>query len=203
MQCLQLLTWSSATRVELGAGSGLVSLAIALGLRPNGISNTLHVTDGLDVLLPLIGMFLLEDLIKMMSVLELLNIRLISAWLCRMLTAPEQNISLNKENIGETTTVIPSQLQWGKPLPNGVPEHPDILLVADCCYVEASFPLLFSTMMELIGKETMCFFYYKKRRRADKDMIRMLMKTNVLLIKEIEGEWKREAMFLYEISRKI
>lgn len=74
--------------------------------------------------------------------------------------------------------------------------------MADCCYVEVSFPLLLNTMTELIVKETMCFFCYKKRRRADKDMIRMLMKTNVFLIKEIEGEWQREAIFLYEISRK-
>lgn len=98
--------------------------------------------------------------------------------------------------------MLPSLLQWGKPLPNGIPRNPDIVLVADCCYVEASFPLLLNTMLELVGKETLCFFCYKKRRRADKDMIRMLIKTNVFLIKEIEGGWQREKIFLYEIARK-
>ncbi len=112
----------------------------------------------------------------------------------------EQNISLNKTNIRKTTIVIPSQLQWGEPLPNGVPRHPDILLAADCCYIEASFPLLLSTMKALIGKETICFFCYKKRRRADKEMISLLMKEFAVV--EVEGEWQRERMFVYEISRK-
>jgi len=112
----------------------------------------------------------------------------------------EQNISLNKGNIRETTLVLPSLLKWGESLPNGVPQHPDILLAADCCYIEASFPLLLSTMKELIREETICFFCYKKRRRADKEMVRMLMKE--FSVVEIEGEWQRERMFLYEISWK-
>lgn len=117
-----------------------------------------------------------------------------------MKPSTEQNISLNRPNIHATTLVLPSQLQWGEPLPESLPRHPDILLAADCCYIEASFPLLLSTMKDLIGKDTICFFCYKKRRRADRDMIRMLMKE--FAVAEVEGEWKREGMFVYEILRK-
>jgi predicted nicotinamide N-methyase len=112
----------------------------------------------------------------------------------------ERNITLNSANIQKTARLIPAQLQWGEPLPIGVPRHPDILLAADCCYIEASFPLLLSTMKLLIGKDTICFFCYKRRRRADKDMIGLLMKEFAVV--EIEGEWQRERMFVFEISRK-
>lgn len=112
----------------------------------------------------------------------------------------EKNIYLNEDNIRKTTLVLPTQLKWGEPLPTGVPKHPDILLAADCCYIEASFPLLLSTMKALIGKQTICFFCYKKRRRADKEMICLL--TKEFAVVEIEGEWQRERVFVYEISRK-
>lgn len=75
-----------------------------------------------------------------------------------------------------------------------------MLLAADCCYLEETFPLLLSTMEELIGEKTVCYFCYKRRRRADKDMMKMVRK--VFEVREVEGRWQTERVFLYEIRRK-
>ena len=74
------------------------------------------------------------------------------------------------------------------------------MLAADCCYIEESFPLLLQTMKDLIGEVTVCYFCYKKRRKADKEMSRMLKKAFEVI--EVEGPWQRQGMFLYEIRRK-
>ena len=142
------------------------SLAVALHLRHTGIGNTIHITDGLDILIPLI----------------------------------QRNISLNKTNICKVSEVLSANLSWGEDLPGAVPGTPDVLLAADCCYLEESFPLLLRTMKDLIGDKTVCYFCYKKRRRADKDMIHLLNRAFKTV--EIEGSWRREGIYLYEIARK-
>ena len=51
-----------------------------------------------------------------------------------------------------------------------------------------------------MGEYTICFFCYKKRRRADREMIRKLSKLfNVV---EIEGKWGKDGVFLYKIKRR-
>ncbi|KAL2057334.1 hypothetical protein ABVK25_002387 [Lepraria finkii] len=154
--------------VELGAGSGLTSLAVALGLSAtSNISNTIHITDGLPALLPLL----------------------------------QKNIALNKSNIRDTSLVLPSVLSWGQDLPPGIPEEPDVILAADCVYFEPAFPLLLETMRELIGQETVCYFCFSKRMRADKDMTKMLGK--VFEMEAIKGPWEKEqGVLLYEIRRE-
>jgi len=142
------------------------SLALASGLRHTGISNNIHITDGLSTLIPLIT----------------------------------NNITLNRPSILPTTLLVPLQFSWGSPLPNTLPLEPDIVLAADCCYLEESFPLLLKTLADLIGEETVCWFCYKKRRRADRDMIRMLAKVFEMV--EIEGKWQSERIFLYQIKAK-
>ena len=144
----------------------MLSLAIALRLYQTGTSNHIHITDGLDILLPLI----------------------------------QHNTSLNRTNILSSTTVLPAKLSWGEPLPDSIPQQPDIVLAADCCYIEESFPLLLKTLQDLIGEETVCYFCYKKRRKADREMVRMLKKAFEVV--EVEGVWQRESIFLYEIRRR-
>ena len=152
--------------MELGAGSGLVGLALALALKGGGIDrNEIFLTDGLDALLPLMA----------------------------------ENIALNLPNVQPSTTVTPVSLSWGEKIDPMIPKPPDILLAADCCYLEETFPLLLGTMEQLIGEKTVCYFCYKRRRRADKDMMKMIRKR--LKVEEIEGAWQRERVFLYEISR--
>ena len=80
-----------------------------------------------------------------------------------------------------------------------IPCPPEILLAADCCYLEESAPLLTMTMKELMGNDTVCYFCYKKRRRADKDVIRKLSK--LFEVKKINGEWVKDGVFLYRVRR--
>ena len=56
------------------------------------------------------------------------------------------------------------------------------------------------TMKELMGNDTVCYFCYKKRRRADKDVIRKLSK--LLEVKKINGEWVKDGVFLYRVRRR-
>ena len=51
-----------------------------------------------------------------------------------------------------------------------------------------------------MGKDTVCFFCYKKRRRADKEMIRKLGK--LFEVGEIKGDWDNDGVFLYEIKNR-
>ena len=55
-------------------------------------------------------------------------------------------------------------------------------------------------MKDLIGKQTVCYFCYKKRRRADKEMTRMLKRAFDVV--EFEGNWQKEGMFVFKIVAK-
>lgn len=112
----------------------------------------------------------------------------------------DENIALNAANIPTTTVVLASHLSWGQKFTSSIPKGPDVLLAADCCYLEETFPLLLSTMTELIGGDTVCYFCYKRRRRADNNMMKMVSK--IFEVKEVQGRWQTERVFLYEIRRK-
>ncbi|MCJ1475308.1 hypothetical protein MMC13_003970 [Lambiella insularis] len=152
--------------VELGAGGGLVGLALALALKqqpcpPNITPSTtppILITD-LPILLPL----------------------------------QAKNISLNAL---PATSILSAALPWGSPLPPTVPalyRHPDIILAADCVYYEPAFPLLIETLEEFFGeplldrngedmaqlesKDPCCYFCMKKRRKADMRFIASLKRA--------------------------
>lgn len=59
---------------------------------------------------------------------------------------------------------------------------------------------MLETMEKMVGEDTLCYFCYKKRRRADKDMIRMLSRK--FEVEEIDGDWQREGVFLYLIWKR-
>jgi hypothetical protein len=106
-----------------------------------------------------------------------------------------RNISLN--NL--TTHVSASIYDWGEPTPPELPSHPDIILAADCVYFEPAFPLLQQTLKDLIGDSTVCYFCFKKRRRADAQFMKVARK--MFDVAEVEddpdkGVWEREALFL-------
>ncbi|KAF2258334.1 hypothetical protein CC78DRAFT_479028 [Lojkania enalia] len=143
--------------VELGAGGGLVGLAVALGCKT---SKTLHITDQLPMF----------DLMK-------------------------QNISLN----GLSSRVAASIYDWGAPPPPNIPFHPDIILAADCVYFEPAFPLLQQTLKDLIGEKTVCYFCFKKRRRADLQFMKVARK--MFNVREVDDDpdkevYSRENLFL-------
>ncbi|CAI6338281.1 unnamed protein product [Periconia digitata] len=149
--------------VELGAGGGLVGLAVAIKYNS---AKTLHITDQLPM----------YELMK-------------------------QNIVLN----GLESKVEASIYDWGTPTPLNLPKHPDIILAADCVYFEPAFPLLQQTLQDLIGENTVCYFCFKKRRRADLQFMKVARK--LFDVKEVEddpdkGIWSREGLFLYKIEKK-
>lgn len=184
--------------VELGAGGGLVGLAVALGLRQSQsqtqsqmseskegeeMETTIYITDQ-DVLIPLI----------------------------------EENITLNHLDSNTTTpsskkiTTLPLTLNWGDPLPR-MPKKPTLILAADCVYFEPAFPLLLSTLHDLLdgNPDAKCWFVYKKRRKADLRFVKELRKGfGVEVIRpggEVEGGkervgWEREGIMVLEVRGK-
>ncbi|KAL2833654.1 putative methyltransferase-domain-containing protein [Aspergillus pseudoustus] len=118
-----------------------------------------------------------------------------------MLPLMEANISLNNLS----STVQAAVLDWGEPVSDNIPQHPDIILAADCVYFEPAFPLLISTLHELLGANSVCYFCFKKRRRADLRFLKMAKKAFQLT--EISDDpdaeiYKRENIFVYAIRAK-
>lgn len=150
--------------VELGAGGGLVGLAVARG-RVFG-SSPVYLTDQ-------------EPMLSLM----------------------ETNIDINHLSSIATATV----LDWGEPLPDIIPSHPTIILAADCVYFEPAFPLLISTLQQLIGPNSVCYFCFKKRRRADIRFMKMAKKffdVNEIRDDPDAESYKRENIFLFAIRAK-
>ncbi|KAL9045942.1 MAG: hypothetical protein Q9214_001105 [Letrouitia sp. 1 TL-2023] len=144
----KLIGWHGTTIIELGAGSGLVGLALALA----SDSLSVHLTD-LPKLVPLL----------------------------------QHNLSINPLRSKADIRV----LNWGSPIPDFVIRYPEIILAADCCYLESSFPLLLTTMQKLMGLHTICYFCFKKRRRADMDFIRKARK--VFDVRTVDDDPNKEA----------
>jgi predicted nicotinamide N-methyase len=145
------------TIMELGAGGGLVGLAVAIGCK---IDTTLHITDQ-------------EPMYELMK----------------------QNIALN----GLDSRVVASIYDWGAPTPAHLPPKPDIILAADCVYFEPAFPLLQQTLKDLIGENTVCYFCFKRRRRADLTFVKTARK--MFNVDEVDDDpdkevYSREKLFL-------
>ena len=157
--------------VEIGAGAGLVGLAVAKGCE---IDIPLLITDQQP-----------------------------------MLALMQKNVSLNQLEKKVTVHLYdwgapPSTLQsWctssGDPL-----THPDIVLAADCVYFEPAFPLLIQTLQDLIGRDTICYFCFKKRRKADWRFIKEMQKKFDTSLVDYEDREKdqRSAIYLYRVIKK-
>lgn len=107
----------------------------------------------------------------------------------------KQNIVLN----GLDSKVSAMIYDWGAPTPPGLPRHPDVILAADCVYFEPAFPLLQETLKDLIGENTVCYFCFKKRRRADLQFIKVVRK--MFDVREVDDDpdhkiYSRESLFL-------
>jgi len=95
----------------------------------------------------------------------------------------------------------------GDSLPEEViTEKPNLILAADCVYFEPAFPLLLTTLEDLLElcKEAVIYFCFKKRRRADMQFMKNARKKFV--VEEIEDQdrdiFSREGLFLYTFKRK-
>lgn len=115
-----------------------------------------------------------------------------------MLALIQENININ----GLSPKVSASVLDWGSPLPEAIPHWPAVILAADCVYFEPSFPLLRSTLQDLLGPESVCYFCFKRRRRADMRFMKEAKKIfDVTEVKELvdQDKYRRENIFLYTI----
>ncbi|KAJ5745539.1 hypothetical protein N7520_010721 [Penicillium odoratum] len=154
---------SDKSILELGAGGGLVGLAVARGCK---IGSPIHITDQQP-----------------------------------MFTLMNDNIKLNHlESI-----VTASILNWGEPIPENIPSKPDVILAADCVYFEPAFPLLISTLQDLLGPDSVCYFCFKRRRRADLRFMRMAKK--IFEVVEVRDDpntpsYNRDNIFLFTIRVK-
>lgn len=159
----------SRSVLEIGAGGGLVGLAVAKGC---ALDSSCKVVT--------------TDQIPMLSLMQ-------------------RNIALN----GLEDKVYAAVYDWGTSMPADVRDSlksssPDILLAADCVYFEPAFPLLLSTLEDLIGPRTTCYFCFKKRRKADMRFIRTMMKT--FAVEQVEYDDKaadqKQSIWLYKLQQR-
>lgn len=100
-----------------------------------------------------------------------------------------------------------AELNWGEPLPEHVPHKPDVLLLADCVYLEVAFQPLIDTMRDLALPQTEILFCYMKRRKADKRFFTLLKKY--FTFEDVQDDipvriqsYQREGLFLYSLRLK-
>lgn len=118
------------------------------------------------------------------------------------ITDQEPMLELMAENIAINTMkdrVKPAIYDWGAPVPSSLPTPVDVVLAADCVYFEPAFPLLQQTLQDLILENTVCFFCFKKRRRADMQFLKTVRR--MFNVKEVEDDpdratYRRENIFL-------
>lgn len=92
----------------------------------------------------------------------------------------EGNVELN----GLASVVSAEKLWWGEPLkyefgPDAISNKTDLVLAADCVYLETAFPLLEKTLLDLTEGETppVVLMSYRKRRKADRIFFKAIRKN--------------------------
>ncbi|KIH93114.1 hypothetical protein SPBR_03058 [Sporothrix brasiliensis 5110] len=165
--------------LELGAGGGLVGLAVALANQNAAGRPAPEAAD--------------TDNIPSMYITDQLP----------MFALMGHNIALN----GLQRDVQPLVLNWGEPLPDEVrKQRPNVILAADCVYFEPAFPLLLATLEELLAlaDDVVIYFCFKKRRRADNQFIKKAQKKFCIteVVDEDRPVFSREGLFLYTFTRK-
>lgn len=170
--------WRQKTIIELGSGTGLVGYLVhALSL----CSTRIFVTDQ-------------EAMLALMRENLLLNFPTSSP---STVTDPTTN-----------GFVQVAELDWSHP-PESIFTNPmpDVLLLADCVYLESAFQPLIDTMTALSGKQTEILFCYQKRRKADKRFFALLKKGFVFEDvtdddEERMKEYRRQGTQLLRIRKK-
>ncbi|KKY27366.1 hypothetical protein UCDDS831_g00768 [Diplodia seriata] len=118
-----------------------------------------------------------------------------------MFALMQQNTALN----GLAARVKPLIYDWGTAPPADIAVPPDVILAADCVYFEPAFPLLQKTLEDLIGPNTVCYFCFKKRRRADLHFVKAIKKTFDVQRVEDDADkdvYARENIFLFKITQR-
>lgn len=117
----------------------------------------------------------------------------------------EANIKVN--NLDKN--VFAQSLWWGEPVPHLLSESPpDLVLAADCVYLESAFPLLERTLLDLSNIENppVILMSYKKRRKADKHFFLKIKKNfDVIEIKDFTKfkHYQKQRAHLFQLVRHI
>lgn len=181
--------------LELGAGGGLVGLALALEC---GVQSRLLVTDQQEML----------DLMKHNVKLNNLQSRataLILNWYAAPHVFPFFSFSFFFPTLDKFILML---IEYrGEPLPQLVIEQkPNVILAAECVYFEPAFPLLMQTLKDLLtlNSEAIVYFCFKKRRRADMQFVKMAKKAFKLqeLFDEDRPIFQRQNISLFSLSSK-
>lgn len=175
-QSFAILSWLfvlTPRSLELGAGGGLVGLALARGCKTN---KPIIITDQLPML----------SLMQQNIALNSLDTEVIAGvldWGTSISAAIEKHFSKPTFPLGE--------------------QYPDVVLAADCVYFEPAFPLLLQSMHQLLGPETVCCFCFKKRRKADWRFIKEMKKQFEVadIAYDDRNQDVREGIYLYEVRR--
>ncbi|GAK63933.1 uncharacterized protein PAN0_004d2142 [Moesziomyces antarcticus] len=131
-----------------------------------------------------------------------------------MLALMRDNLALNFPTTSATTAcaadgrgeLVVAELDWGSPIPASIPA-PDVLLLADCVYLEVAFQPLIDTMQALSTSQTEILFCYQKRRKADKRFFGLLRKKFVFADVTDDDpvrtvEYRRQGTQLLRIRKK-
>jgi len=117
-----------------------------------------------------------------------------------MMNLIHRNITLNSLDDSIQALVY----NWGEAPSVQAIAAPDIVLAADCVYFEPAFPLLLQTLVDLIQDLTVCYFCFKRRRRADLTFIKTLKKRfEVIMVADDPNSsvYGRESIFLQVFQR--
>ncbi|CAK7198201.1 Protein-lysine N-methyltransferase efm6 [Sporothrix eucalyptigena] len=167
---------ANAQILELGAGGGLVGLAVALAKQAEAGSTPSSETKG-----P--SMYITDQ--KPMFALMQYNIEL---------NGLQNDVKALILNWGEP---LPEEVRR---------QPPNIVLAADCVYFEPAFPLLLQTLEELLAldEKMVIYFCFKKRRRADNQFVKGARKKFCIteVVDEDRPVFSREGLFLYTLTRK-
>lgn len=95
----------------------------------------------------------------------------------------------------------------GEPLPQKVVEtKPNVIIAAECVYFEPAFPLLMTTLQDLLAlnPDAIVYFCFKKRRRADMRFVKMARKAFAVddLHDDDRPVFQRQGLFLFRFRSK-
>lgn len=114
-----------------------------------------------------------------------------------MLELIKANITLN----GLDKRAFARVLNWGEELSSEYDDI-DLVLAADCVYLEAAFPLLEKTLIDITNKRNVpILMAYKKRRKADKRFFKSIRKH--FIVQESGYEYDENQVYLFLLTRKL
>jgi hypothetical protein len=116
-----------------------------------------------------------------------------------------KNVGHNQSTLDnkKAAKVVPRVLWWGKPIPEEL-LYPQVVLCADCVYLESGFVPLIQTMWEMCGQETIVYFCYKKRWKSSKRFFVKLKKLfDVTTDDARKDENAKQGLYIYTLKKKL